>query len=613
MQRSLSMYDSPELAMVAEQLGLGHPTGQPIHTMLGWIASKIGPDPLISINALSAIVGALTLIPAMSLTDALRRQDAPSSSGHYAAPLAIAVIALHPMLWEPATRIEVYPLAVFGCMWAAARSSHAMVASDPLWPAYAGTGLALGLAATSNPYAALGTAIAMTPRLLMALVRREVPLSSLATIVPAGLIGLIPYAYVPLIARRFDVVVWGRPDSLEALLRYFIGTDYGRSRELTCGIFLENLRDLLLWANRQGIVALLLMGALGYAVSWRRHGLGGVFYALCTLFFCCLVASNAVFAPDVLDYLGYLALPGWLGACGVGLLVAGSCGRGRTVAIVSVVAVLALLALSKPTPWERTRHLDDVTEVIAERALQSAPEGAILIVQSDHWAGPLWYLQEQRGLRPDVVVLAYGLSSSSWYWEHLFSRHPDLERVQLRGGHRTSRVRKFLAANPSRPVRIEHIGLAQRLELNTCLGHWLWGVPPDCEPVETPALMQYVAEARRRLKQGSPGTTGLLAALAFHQGYGLQAAGYPRAAVRALIAATPASMEADSLDLSVLPERTYDPALPLPNYATRVALGDPARNLDLASRIAAVHGAESLARQLKALSGQLGAVEQVAD
>jgi hypothetical protein len=72
-------------------------------------------------------------------------------------------------------------------------------------------------------------------------------------------------------------------------------------------------------------------------------------------------------------------------------------------------------------------------------------------------------------------------------------------------------------------------------------------------------------------------------------------------------------MEADSLDLSVLPERTYDPALPLPNYATRVALGDPARNLDLASRIAAVHGAESLARQLKALSGQLGAVEQVAD
>lgn len=419
--------------------------------------------------------------------------------------------------------------------------------------------------------------------------------------------------YVPLIARRSDVVVWGRPDNLEALRHYFTGADYSRSRQLTQELFVENLHDLLGWANGMGIVALLLIGLLGYAAYARRDGLGGVFYGLCILFFGCLIASNAVFAPDVLDYLGYLAVPGWLGACGVGLLVAGAYGRSRAVAMVSVMAVLALLASSKPRPWERTRHLDDVTEVIAERALESAPERAIVIVQSDHWAAPLWYLQEQRGLRPDVVTLIYGLSSSSWYWEHLFSSHPDLRRIQLVGGDRASRVRRFLAANKSRPLRIEHIGLALQLESTFCVGDWLWSVPPHCEPVETPALVHYVADARRRLGEGSPGTTGLLAMLAFHQGYGLQAAGHPRAAVRALIAAAPASMQTDRLDLSGLPERTPDLALAPPNYEPRVALGDPARNLDFASRIASAHGAKSLAAQLKTLSEQLGVVKQVAD
>ena len=55
MCRSVSMYDSPELALVAEQLGLGHPFGQPLHTLLGWLSTRLpGIDPLIALNGLSA-------------------------------------------------------------------------------------------------------------------------------------------------------------------------------------------------------------------------------------------------------------------------------------------------------------------------------------------------------------------------------------------------------------------------------------------------------------------------------------------------------------------------------------------------------------------------------
>ncbi|MGB5284853.1 MAG: DUF2723 domain-containing protein, partial [Polyangiales bacterium] len=132
MCRSLSMYDSPELAMVAEQLGLGHPFGQPLHTLLGALASRLpGVDPLVALNGLSALFGALTVIPATSFAEALVRPDrnCPEGDLRLVAP-SIALLGMHPALWEPATRIEVYPLAIFFALWAAARFASAVLDED---------------------------------------------------------------------------------------------------------------------------------------------------------------------------------------------------------------------------------------------------------------------------------------------------------------------------------------------------------------------------------------------------------------------------------------------------------------------------------------------------
>ncbi|MBW2509890.1 MAG: DUF2723 domain-containing protein, partial [Deltaproteobacteria bacterium] len=103
MSRSLSMYDSPELALVAEQLGLGHPFGQPLHTMLGALVSHLpGLDPLIALNGLSALAGALSVIPATSLAEALLRPKpgCPDGDRRWVAP-TIALLGVHPALWEP--------------------------------------------------------------------------------------------------------------------------------------------------------------------------------------------------------------------------------------------------------------------------------------------------------------------------------------------------------------------------------------------------------------------------------------------------------------------------------------------------------------------------------
>ena len=58
--RDLSVWDSALIALVAEQGGVGHPPGYPLHTWLGFLLARLPgvPAPM-SIGWLSAIPGAL--------------------------------------------------------------------------------------------------------------------------------------------------------------------------------------------------------------------------------------------------------------------------------------------------------------------------------------------------------------------------------------------------------------------------------------------------------------------------------------------------------------------------------------------------------------------------
>ncbi len=607
------MYDSPELALVAEQLGLGHPFGQPLHTLLGWLSTRLpGVEPLIALNGLSALAGALTVIPATSFAEALLRPgpDSRAADARLVAP-TIALIGLHPALWEPATRIEVYPIAVLLALWAAARLTSAVLDRDQGNTPYLSTGLALGLSASANPVCAFGVALAMTPRLLIATARKEIPRGALALVTAGGLCGLTTYLYVFLVAGRQDAVVWGAPTTAASIRHYFTAADFNTKGVSSWSEWLGHLGELLASWLGTGLVAVFVAGFTGYALYARRRGLGRFFFNATWIFFAAFVARDGMFAPDVLDYAGYLSIPAWVAAAGVGLLVAFLGHRGRRFAIGALTAILALLLVASPTPFERTRREDRFTETIALEALSAAPPGAIVIVESDHWIGPMWYLQEQRAVRPDVVLLGYGLASSEWYWQHLYRRHPELEPIELRApGGRVARVRRFLSAHATRPAQVERVALATQLGLPTCASEWLLNVRPRC-PGEAgePALASVSRDALSELGAGSPGTDGLIAAVTLARGHDLFAQGFPRAAVSALLAGVPGLQRLEEVDLSAIPPRIEPKMHPAPVYEPRVALGHPAQNLHYAATILRAVDATSLSEQFMALSEALGPVQ----
>jgi hypothetical protein len=104
--------DSLEFQLVTYQLGIAHPTGYPLYTLLGWLFTRLPVgDVAYRVNLMSAVFGALavTLVYLVGLEMASdgKRRPAPTVAAALIGALALAV---SPVFWAQATLAEVYTL-----------------------------------------------------------------------------------------------------------------------------------------------------------------------------------------------------------------------------------------------------------------------------------------------------------------------------------------------------------------------------------------------------------------------------------------------------------------------------------------------------------------------
>lgn len=97
--------DSLEFQVVLPTLGIAHPTGYPLYTLLGWLVTRLLPlgDAAYRANLFSVLAAALTVALLYRLLVRVTGARTP-------ALLAAALFAISPLWWSQATLAEVYAL-----------------------------------------------------------------------------------------------------------------------------------------------------------------------------------------------------------------------------------------------------------------------------------------------------------------------------------------------------------------------------------------------------------------------------------------------------------------------------------------------------------------------
>ncbi len=440
--------DAGEFQLVAALLGVAHPPGFPLYTMMGHLFIRFLPwgTPAYRLNLMSGLLAASTLVLAAQATRLWARRLGASPLAALAGGLAAALtLGTATTFWAQATIANVRTLAVFFVALALYGLSRFAAATEPeeADQALVLLGLALGLGGGHYPpLAFVGLVFALyvlltDSRLAIQPRRWRRPLL-------AGLAGLLlPLAYLPIRGAMDAPLAPDGLDTLPGFLHHFLargfsGDMFAFANATDLPHRLALLPTLFSFQFNPILLAAALLGLLG--LLWRDRRL---FVLLAGSLIFHTFVSITYRAPQTVEYL----MPAYLPiAVGVGLLPALSKTRGpqSDVSRSLVPSILAAVVLwaGLLNGWAHGPSFielagDHTARRAVEPLLEAAPGGA-LILADWRWAMPLRYLQDVEGLRPDVEVrYVYPVAGGD-------------------GDYREVWLRRIQNADPGRPVLLTH-------------------------------------------------------------------------------------------------------------------------------------------------------------
>jgi hypothetical protein len=415
--RTIFTGDSAELATAAAVLGIPHPPGYPLYTLLTAIVVRLAPvgNPAFAANLATAGYGAL----AVGLLLLLLLRLGMSSPAAWAGTLTLA---LGRTFWGQCLAAEVYTLDILLLLVVL----HAAI------PRRRGSGGAELLAG-------LAIGLWLTHRIVNVLYLPTFALAAWAcgwrirgrgvvTLAVGVALGLVPLLYLPIASAADPYLDMGDPQTWSGFAwlvnpakAYRHHLDSGTAA-LALGRTGRFFRDL---PAEIGVAALL--AALGACVALRRDRL------LAAAFLWLIVANVAFTArynvPDVQSYY----LPGYVAWCALAAWGADSIlPRGRVPRRLAAALLLAAAALGLPIHLAANDLSGQrIMHAMASDLLAAVEPNAVVMVRGDNTeTGPV-YLQAVEGRARGVIVLdPLQWDDHDWYRRSLAHRHPDVEALR---------------------------------------------------------------------------------------------------------------------------------------------------------------------------------------
>ena len=440
---TVNFIDSGELIAVCCLLGIAHPTGYPLYTLLGRLFTLGSGQPAVAMNFMSAFFGSVaSMLVGLLVFFSLGTRGSEESvivppPVRYIVSLATGLLfAFSRTMWQASTETEVYSLAIlfFALL---------LLISMPLLSSGSGSqsdsgyrlprtlplfGYVWGLSLGNHMSAVLLLPVAGYLLYLERVWQRDARKRLLLT-AGAFLLGLMVYLYIPIRSMQEPILNWGHPGDLDSFVRHISAWQY------RVWMFSGGMNALFgKMADYAGLLAhqfnpfLMVFVVPGGIFLFRRNR--PLLTALIILFLSDLVYSLNYDIPDIAPYF----LPSFLVV--VVLIAAGACQVIRWVSSgQSRIAVpLAFVSLALPLSSVRSnydvcdRSRDYMAREFAVNFLSAVSGNAVVLTRTWDLYAPVMYMQYVEKKRRDIVMIDYELSRRSWYVRSVIRKHPELFR-----------------------------------------------------------------------------------------------------------------------------------------------------------------------------------------
>lgn len=458
--------DSGELALVCQTLGIAHPTGYPLYTLLGRLSCLIPfKDTVFRVGFMSLVFVclanlALFFILLSTLEGFSRREEKHSGVRIWSALIACLSFSLTPTLWSQATSNEVYSLNVLFysliilliLRW---RGRRRELRGERVFYL-----LVFVYALSFGNH--MSTVLLLPGMLFLAgsaFGKKLFVLRRLVLIPALFLLGLSIYFFLPIRSLQNPVTDWGNPETWSTFVRHVTGWQY------QVWMFAASAQEL--GRNLGNFVKLFFHQFPFYLLPLSFVGMWKLFAAdrkilifLLILFFANILYGINYGIPDIDPY--------FLGSFLVNAIFIGSglhfafqtvmnsrIRRGLSHAIV-VLPVLLPLLLLRTNYFEADRSRDFFAYDFASNVMRSVKKDAVILTNVwDHYS-PWLYLRFIELKRPDVDYLDTELCRRTWYFDYVEQNYDDLYQTsQVEIKRFLREVQPFENRQPFEPQVIE--------------------------------------------------------------------------------------------------------------------------------------------------------------
>lgn len=444
---SVIQIDSGELAAVQATLGIAHPTGYPLFTLVGYLFLKI-PLPFTKIfqaNLLAAIWCSLSIfffvksveiifnnLKQNNLAQKTKQRIKIFETGFTKDQVLISIytgafyLAFSKTFWMQSTSVEVYSLQAFLFSLILFFTIRAYYSSNKKYSQWIFVGLALALGFSNH----MTTILILPFAAVLFFIKEKFTYRSLKIIgfsATASLPVLVLfYLYLPIRAASQPILNWGNPVNIENFWRHFTGKQY--QVWLFASFEAAGKQFKYFFSNFPAEFAYvgLVLGILGIVFLFKKER--KLFIALVTTFIFTVLYSINYDIVDIDSYflLAYIIFSIFI-VFGVAKLMLyfkqKAINQNIITAIFIVLCFIPLRANKNSIDQSDVYVFEDYTKSI----LNSVEMNSIVFTyQWDYFISPSYYIQNVEVFRKDVVVIDKELLRRSWYYNQMMSSYPSV-------------------------------------------------------------------------------------------------------------------------------------------------------------------------------------------